>query len=196
MHRSQKPPIASLYWEDAPDSPLLAVSQELYDKCTIKTITAVLFRAQEGTLRMIARKIKATSPSGFAKVEWHKTPWTEASLLKEGFVKEARPTIVAVAYVAGRFAIQYIYWPMPQQELEPMRFLGALVFDGSDKLLKTNIKGQCVVRERGTKAMNSGSTMLMYGSHAFRGRGEQHHLQAVYEPSGRVDPQVNVAVVR
>ena len=116
--------------------------------------------------------------------------------MKEGFVKEARPTIVAVAYVAGRFAIQYIYWPMPQQELEPMRFLGALVFDGSDKLLKTNIKGQCVVRERGTKAMNSGSTMLMYGSHACRGGSEPHHLPAVYEPSGREDTNVNERVVR
>ena len=115
--------------------------------------------------------------------------------MEAGFVEEAQPTILVIEDDAGRYAIQYMYWPM-DQEVEPMRDLAERVLDESGTLLKTKIKGQCVVSERGTKAMNSGSKMLMYGSHAFRGRGERHHLPAVYEPSGREDTNVNERVVR
>ena len=195
MDPPQKPPIALLYWEDVPNSPHHAVGQEQYDTCIIKVLTQAQFQRHEDTLRAIAAEVKAQCPSGFTDIEWHKTRWTKEALLEARFVEEARPTILAVEDDAGRYAIQYMYWPM-DREVEPMRDLGALVLDKEGALLKTNIKGQCVVSERGNKSMNRGSIMLMYGSHAFRGDGEQHHLPAVYEPSGRVDRQVNAAVVR
>ena len=124
-------------------------------------------------------------------------------MLEEGFIFSADPTILAIADDTGRLAVKYIYWPM-EQEMEPMRDLGALVLDPTGLLLKKNVKGQYHVIERGAKAMNSGSIMLMYGSHAqynstnhpVSADGKKHHLPAVYQPSGQVDAQVNAAVVR
>jgi hypothetical protein len=122
--------------------------------------------------------------------------------LEAGFVFSAEPTMRVVADEAGRFAIKYIYWPM-DRELEPMRDLGALVLDEKGALLKKKVKGQHDLGARGAKAMNDGSIMLMYGSHAaitgeipVSADGRKHHLPAVYEPSGRVDAEINAAVVR
>lgn len=200
------PTIHSLFWEDvdpAVHAGRPAVSQELFDRCNIVVMTEGEFAAVEATLKAIATSIPH---KGFADVEWHRTRWTEAHLIEQcGFVRTDDPTILVVS-VGERFAVKYAYLPVEEESPE-MRALCEYVFDdiggvreGLDP--EGGLRGQSIVHRRGNKAMNEGSTMLMYGSwdcwdcHGGGAKVKGVTQPRVYNPQGKIDEQLATLLYR
>ena len=160
------PSADQLFWEDAADVEGLAVCQQLFDRCVLKIVTEEQFAANEAVLRAVDRSIPQ---KGFAEVQWHQTRWNEQHLVEEcGFQRTSEPTILAVDVGNSRYAVKYVYVPLDSESTE-MRELSTYVFDDEGAVREGlnpegGLRGQSLVVRRGSKAMNTGSTMMMYGS--------------------------------
>lgn len=161
--------IDELYWEDAVDAgdaQELAVSRDVFERCTLAIMSQEEFAANEKLLNAVAKSIPET---GFAEVEWHNTRWTEKHLVENcGFRRSDDSTILAVPDGMGRYAIKYVYVTV-DTESKPMRELCSYVFDDQGRVRDAvnpdgGLCGQSLVVRRGNKAMNHGSVMMMYGS--------------------------------
>lgn len=207
--------IDQLYWEDAEDAGItgiLAVSREIFDRCTLTIMTRAEFASIENILHDIELSI---SDVGFANIDWQHTCWTEDYLIKEcRFSRVDGPTMLAVATgdsLPTRYALKYIYLPM-EEDLLAMRSLATYVFDDNGLPREAvngagGLRGQSIVVRRGKKAMNMGSTMVMYGSwdcwdcHGLGTDSKPIKVKGitqprVYNPNGAVDETLNMLLRR
>eukprot|EP00927_Polykrikos_kofoidii_P039894 TRINITY_DN34187_c0_g1_i1.p1 TRINITY_DN34187_c0_g1~~TRINITY_DN34187_c0_g1_i1.p1 ORF type:complete len:372 (+),score=17.20 TRINITY_DN34187_c0_g1_i1:161-1276(+) len=198
IHSKSDVEFRKLYWEDAAeDCQEPAVSREVFEMCTLTIISHEEFAANEELLKAVAKSIPE---AGFAEVEWHKTRWTEKHLVEQcGYRRSGDSTILAVADGTGRYAIKYVYVSM-DTESKPMRELSSYVFDDQGCVRDEvnpdgGLCGQSLVVRRGNKAMNHGSTMMMYGSWDcwdWSGATAKQVTQPrVYNPNGRLDKTLN-----
>ncbi|CAE8645388.1 unnamed protein product [Polarella glacialis] len=127
--------IHELYWEDATvgdgTAEELAVSREVFEKCTLAIISQEEFAAKEALMKAVEKSIPET---GFAEIDWHKTRWNEKHLVENsGFRRTDDSTILAVADGTGRYAVKYVYIAM-DTESRPMRELSEYVFDDEGRV--------------------------------------------------------------
>ena len=202
---AEKPPLALLYFKNADDG-RLAVSAEVYDRCSIVVFSEREWAAKQRTLEEVCAPIHAFAKSEREKkkrdasyqmkeVRWQQHEYNKDALLRRGFASSTQKTLVAVDDGAGRFAVKYVYWPMDEPTSEMMELAGWMYDEGG--CVRRKACGLSEFGARGGGKAERGS-MVMFGSHNFipgaahKARGISNSCPAAYRFNDPIDERTNV----